>query len=161
MRTAALQEGIPMFLLSNINDRRYSEVYIGLRNVAFDMSEIQLRNAKNRDWNEINPGSIVCVVNSTRKISTFRRIEERRQTELVDNESGTLLHVIIGPVIGKLPQDLDMTTLLNNHRVDHPYLPRNVFSNGFNVANLGDALDAVMLTSRTGNKTIAELERGL
>ena len=64
-----------MFLLSNINDRRYSEVYIGLRNVAFDMSEIQLRNAKNRDWNEINPGSIVCVVNSTRKISTFRRIE--------------------------------------------------------------------------------------
>jgi hypothetical protein len=68
------------------------------------------------------------------------------------------LDLIGGPVIGKLPHDVDMTTLLTKFGVRHPYLPRNVFSIGFNVANLGKALDALTLKTRNGMKTLGELQ---
>jgi hypothetical protein len=148
-----------MFLLNNTHERVYAKIYPSIRHVAFDISESQLNNVRNRDWVDIVEGSIVCVVNSTRKISTFRRIDGKRSTGVVD-ESGNLLHVITGPVIGKLPQDVDMTTLLKNYGISHPSLPRNVFSIGFNVANLRVALDALALTTKNGMKTLAELKRG-
>jgi hypothetical protein len=148
-----------MFLLNNIHDRRYAEIYQGTRHVAFDLSESQIQHAKNGDWANIAKGSIVCVVNSTRKISTFCRVDEKRASGVVD-ESGTILYVIIGSVIGRLPDDIDMTTLLNKYDISHRYLPQNVFSIGFNVASLGEALDDLSLKTKNGMKTLAELKSG-
>jgi hypothetical protein len=57
-----------MFLLNNIHERVYAKIYPDIRHVAFDISDSQIDNAKNQDWTDIEKGSIVCVVNSTRKI---------------------------------------------------------------------------------------------
>src|SRR5579859_1502 len=137
---------VSMFLLNNIHDRSYSTIYRSIPQVMFDISDAQLKNAKNREWSEITEGSIACVVNSSRKISTFYYIEANKRADAVDESDN--LHVLTGPVIGKLPDDTDMTTLLNRYRVSHRYLPRNVFSVGFNVANLKDSLDALSIKTR-------------
>ncbi len=148
-----------MYLLNNIHDRRYCDIYPDLRNVAFDISENQLSNQKNGAWKEIERGCIVCVVNGTRKISTFRRVDARLPTDVIYPSHGRLF-VITGQVVGKLPQDLDMTTLFNKYHLKHPYLPGNQFSIGFNVGNLGDALDNLVLTTKNGDRTVLELKRG-
>lgn len=145
-----------MFLLCNVHDRDYRSVYPDISSVIFDISDAQLSNAKNGAWGAIEPGAIVCVVTSSRKVSTFYRVEAKRKTEVKD-EAGSLQHVITGPVIGKLPQDQDMTHLLNKHNVVNPYLPGNKFSIGFNVADLGNALDSVELNTNNGRRTIGEL----
>ena len=54
-----------MFLLNNIYDRPYADIYPDIRNVVFDISDAQLKNAKNQDWHKIGTGSLVCVVNSS------------------------------------------------------------------------------------------------
>ena len=56
-----------MFILSNINDRNYRKEYPDINHVVFDITEKQLKNLKNNDWNDISEGSIVCVVQDSRK----------------------------------------------------------------------------------------------
>jgi hypothetical protein len=150
-------EGNAMFLLSNIHNKPYATLYPDLKNVVFDMSDTQLSNVKNKDWHDIGKGSIVCIVNSTRMISTFYRIEENIKTDVV-NEDGHQ-HVIRGTVIAKLPQDVEMRKFLNNAGVKHPNLPRNMFGNGFNVANLNEALDSVVLKTKKGAASIGDLKK--
>ena len=145
-----------MFLLCNVHDRDYRAIYPDIPDVIFDISDSQLSNVKNDPWNAIEPGAIVCVVKSSRRVSTFYRVEAKRKTHVKD-EAGDAQHVITGPVIGKLPQDQDMTFWLNRYNVTSRYLPANKFSIGFNVANLGDALDSVELNVGGTRRTIGEL----
>lgn len=145
-----------MFLLCNVHDRNYRAIYPNIPNVIFDISDAQLSKIKNDAWHAIEPGTIVCVVKSSRRISSFFRVEAKRKTE-VKAEGGGFRHVITGTVIGKLPQDQDMTFFLNKNKVTSQYLPANKFSIGFNVANLGDALDSVELITDNGQRTIREL----
>ena len=128
-----ITRGKAMFLLSNIHDRRYATIYPELKNVVFDISDAQLSNSQNKDWHDIGNGSIVCVVNGTRMISTFYRIEENLKTDIVD-ENGHQ-HVIRGSVVAKLNKDEEMRRFLNNAGVKHPCLPRNMFGTG-SIANL-------------------------
>lgn len=139
-----------MFLLNNTDDRPYGKLYPKLRGVVFDLSKAQLRNVKNADWKKIGPGSIVCVVTSSRKISTFYRIDQNIEAEL--EGEAEVQHVIIGSVVAKAP-NLDMTPLLNKFNVTSKYLPKNQFSSGFNVADLGSALDELEVTVREGQVT--------
>ena len=146
-----------MFLLNNTHDRSYATIYPELKNVVFDISDAQLNNARNKDWHAIANGSIVCVVNSTRMISTFYRIEENMKTDVVD-ENGNQ-HVIRGSVVAKLNKDEEMRRFLKNAGVKHSSLPRNSFSFGTHVANLGDALDSLVLRTKKGSKSLGELKQ--
>jgi len=146
-----------MFLLSNIHDRPYATLYPELKNVVFDISDAQLSNVKNKDWHDIGKDSIVCVVNGTRMISTFYRIEENLKTDIVD-ENGHK-HVIRGTVVAKLPKDEEMRRFLNSAGVKHPHLPRNSFSVGSNVANLNEALDSVVVKVKKGTTSLGDLKQ--
>jgi hypothetical protein len=147
-----------LFLLNNIYDRAYREIYPDIKNVVFDISSAQLRNAKNKDWLQIGTGSIVCVVTSSRRVSTLYRVDEKFEAGVIDPSQGAQ-HVITGLVVGKLPNPADMTTLLTKYEVRHPVLPGNKFSTGFNVADLGDALDDLLVSSAGGeSKTVSELK---
>jgi hypothetical protein len=125
--------------------------------VIFDLSDTQLSNAKNKDWNDIVPGSIVCIVNNTRMISTFYRIEENLKTDVVD-ENGHQ-HVLRGTVVAKLPQDIEMRKFLNDAGIKHPHLPRNIFGNGFSIANLNDSLDSLVLKTKKGTSSLGDLKK--
>ena len=146
-----------MFLLNNIHDRPYATIYPDLKDVVFDISDTQLTNAKNKEWQAIQKDSIVCVVNGTRMISTFYRIEENLKTDVVD-ENGHQ-HVIRGAVVAKLPKDENMRKFLNNAGVKHPCLPRNNFSNGINIANLREALDSLVVKTKKGVASLGDLKR--
>lgn len=146
-----------MFLLSNLHDRPYATLYPDLKNVVFDISDAELSNAKNKDWHAIVNGSIVCVVNGTRMISTFYRIEENLKTDVVD-ENGHQ-HVIRGSVVAKLPKDEEMRRFLNNAGVKHPSLPRNRFGVGSNIANLNDALDSLVVRTKKGSASLGDLKK--
>jgi hypothetical protein len=146
-----------MFLLNNIYDRPYRKIYPDIDNVVFDVSDLQLANAKNQAWKAICSGSVVCVVNSSRKMSTIFRIDDNRRTDLMDSDG--YQHVITGAVLAKIPGDPDMTLLLNRYKVSHPYLPRNKFSLGFNVAHLGTALDELMVEHKHTKVRLADLTR--
>jgi hypothetical protein len=132
-----------MFLLNNIHDRKYRPIYPDIPGVIFDISDKQLANVKNHDWNQIEPGNIACVVNSSRKISTFCKVTTRYKTDVVEHDGH--LHVVTGVVIAKLHDDIDMTTLLNRFGIKSKYLKGNQFSIGFNVANLRSDLDALIV----------------
>jgi hypothetical protein len=151
------KEGNAMFLLSNIHDRAYATIYPDLKNVVFDISDAQLNNAKNKDWHAIGKDSIVCVVNGTRMISTFYRIEENLKTDIV-GENGHQ-HVIRGTVVAKLPKDEEMRRFLSSAGVKHPSLPRSMFSVGVHVANLSDALDSLVLRTKKGTASLGDLKR--
>ena len=146
-----------MFLLNNIHDRDYRTIYSELDNVIFDMSDAQLSNSRNGAWHDIAQGSIICVVRSSRKISTFFRVEALRRTEVTD-DNGNYQNVIIGPVVAKLPSALDMTCLLNKCKVKHPHLPDNKMSIGFNVADLGDSLGELEVITKEGSCNLSLLE---
>lgn len=146
-----------MFLLNNIYDRPYGKIYPDIENVVFDVSDSQLANAKNQAWKAICSGSVVCVVNSSRRMSTIFRIDGNRRTDVMDSDG--YQHVITGAVFAKIPGDPDMTFLLNRYKVIHPYLPRNKFSVGFNVADLGTALDELMVEHKRTKVRLAELAK--
>jgi hypothetical protein len=146
-----------MFLLNNTHDRPYATIYPDLKNVVFDISDTQLSNAKNKDWEQIGKDSIVCVVNGTRMISTFYRVEENLKTDIV-NENGHQ-HVIRGTVVAKLPKDEEMRKFLSNAGVKHPSLPRSMFSVGVHIANLSDALDALVVKTKKGVASLGDLKR--
>lgn len=146
-----------MYILNNIHDRNYRSIYKEIENVIFDISEKQISNTKNSAWNEISVGSIVCVVRSSRKISTFFRVKSKYGIGDTDPDYGET-YVLTGEVIAKLTKEADMTTLLNKYDVTHPYLPDNKFSIGFNVANLGNSLDKLAVGVKGGSiKSLREL----
>lgn len=146
-----------MFLLNNAHDRAYATIYPELKNVVFDISDAQLSNARNKDWHAIANGSIVCVVNGTRMVSTFYRIEENLKTDVVD-ENGHQ-HVIRGTVVAKLNKDEKMQRFLEQAGVKHSSLPRNNFCVGTHIANLGDALDSLVLRTKKGSASLGELKQ--
>jgi hypothetical protein len=146
-----------MFLLNNTHDRPYATIYPDLKDVVFDISDTQLANAKNKDWQAIQKDSIVCVVNGTRMISTFYRVEENLKSDVV-GENGHQ-HVIRGTVIAKLPKDEEMRKFLSNAGVKHPSLPRSMFSVGVNIANLNDALDSLVVKTKKGTTSLGELKK--
>ncbi len=151
-----------MFLLNNIHNRDYKSIYPNVRDVIFDLSDDQLRNAKNSDWKRIHEGAIVCVIKRIEKkesvnINTFYRVERKFRTDVPD-ENGSLQYVIVGPVVAKLKPEEDMTTVLNRFQVSNTHLPGNKFSRGFNVADLGDQLAALRVTDGSRETTIGELE---
>ena len=148
-----------MFLLNNIHDRPCRDLYPDIGHVVFDISDQQLHNGKNQDWHKLGGGSIACVVTSTRRISTFYLIAERLATEVVDPVAGRR-HVVTGKVVAKLDQAADMAWLLKRHGAGHPLLRGGKFSNGFNVADLGDALDSLLLATRGGPATLGEIKAG-
>ena len=144
-----------MFLLNNIRDRRYRPEYPDHVGVFFDISDAQLANAKNSAWNEIKPGDIACVIRSSRTFDTFYRVEQKLKTDKVDEDGAA--HVLIGSVIAKMVDSTGMQILLKKFSVKHPLLPKSQFIVGFNIANLGTALDALEVKTRDGNVTIGEL----
>lgn len=146
-----------MFLLSNIHDRDYAKIYTNIENVLFDISDSQLKNTKNAAWYAIEPGDLVCVVRGTRNISTFCRVEGKRRTDISDGEGG-FHHVIVGRVVGKLKDDMDMTYVLNKFSVSSPYLPNNKFSIGFNMTDLGNALSELQIRTKDGEVALGTLE---
>ena len=139
-----------MFLLNNIHDRPYRQLY-SKPNILFDISQSQLGSAKNADWEKIAPNSIVCVVNSSRKISAFCVVSSREPIELPGDPDQNF--ALLGSVVARLATDIDMATLLNRFGVQHPYLPGNKFSIGFNVADLGSALDELVLQRKSDART--------
>jgi hypothetical protein len=150
-----------MFLFNNIHNRDYNNEYPNIPNVIFDISDTQLRNKMNAPWDEIIAGDICCVVRSSRIMTTFYRVENRFRTETPDNHGGCQ-HVIVGKVVGRLDPNQTMSALLTRYNVNHKYLRNNQFTNGFNVANLGDALGELVVRIRDNKSaTIAELENNV
>lgn len=146
-----------MFILNNIHDRSYQDVYPEINDVIFDISEKQLSNIKNSSWNEISKGSIVCVVKNTRKLSTIFRVISKYSLNDSDPQYGES-HVLIGEAVAKLEKDTDMEILFNKYNIENKYLPNNQFSIGFNVANLGSSLDQVLVKTKKGSSNIAQLK---
>jgi hypothetical protein len=144
-----------MFILNNIHDWSYNERYPGIDHVIFDLGDTQLANRTNHEWNEIEPGNIVCVVRSSRTIDLFHRVERRFRTEFA--MEGDRLHVITGRIAARMHDPIAMQTLLNRFHVEHYYLPNNQFRIGFNVGNVGTALDELMVRTRDGDKMLGEL----
>ena len=144
-----------MFLLNNIHDRRYRPEYPGHVGVFFDISDAQLANVKNAAWNEIQPGDIACVIRSSRTFDTFYRVDQKLKTDKVD-ENGAA-HVLIGSVIAKTIDSVGMPALLKKFSVKHPLLPKSQFIVGFNIANLGSALDELEVKTRDGTTTLGKL----
>jgi len=146
-----------MFILNNIHDRKYRGIYPEIKNVIFDISEKQIKNKKNSAWLELLSGHIVCVVTSSRKISTLFRVSGVEGLGDHDEEGGETF-VLKGMVVGKLNKEQKMESLLNQFKVEHHYLPNNKFSIGFNVANLGNALDPLSIKTKNGEMTVHELK---
>lgn len=149
-----------MFLLNNIHDKNYKKCYPTESDVIFDISEKQLGSAKNAAWNELKEGSIVCVVTSTRRVSTFCRVTAIKSVEEIDSDGGEMF-ALFGVVIAKLMPESNMGLLLSKFSVKHQYLPSNKFSVGFHVADLGTALDPLKVKTRSGTKTISELKENV
>lgn len=135
----------------------YRSIFISIPDVIFDLSEAQLKSKTNGAWEAIRPGSIACVIASSRKVSAIYKIDAKMRTDVFEDSSR--LHVITGKVVGRLPSDVDMQTLLKRFSVDHRELPGNTFSIGFNLTDLGGDLDALEIKTRCGTTTVGELKR--
>lgn len=129
-----------MYLLSNIQDRNYWEEYPNTEGIIFDISDKELKNRKHRDWLSIEQGSIVCVILSSKKVSTFYRVTEVIETEKEDDENGRF-HALTGDVVAKFDDRDDVTQLLNKMDVKHANLPKNKIGVSFKIADLGSGLD--------------------
>lgn len=142
-----------MFILNNINDRNYKVIYKDINNVIFDISQKQLENTKNKDWFDITQGDIVCIVKSSRKICTFYIVDENKKTDIFEPKDGAS-HIITGKVIAKTLKEEEMSSILNRLGVEHPYLPNNKFSIGFNVANLHNQMNDLPVKTKDGQTTL-------
>lgn len=136
-----------MFLLNNTGDRRYAEVYSDTPGVVFDLSDAQLRKRINREWTQIAPGSIACIIDSSRQLSAFHLISESKRARGMDGEQS----VITGMPLATLSPAQLYRDVLSAHGVTHEYLRNHQFVRGFNVANLGNALDALMVRTIDGS----------
>ena len=146
-----------MFILNNSNDRNYRKLYPDLKNIVFDISDKQLNNAKNAIWKDISEGDIVCVVTSTKKVSTFFVIDSNVPSGCTDGDSGET-YIVTGHIVAKTKYEEDMTTLFNRHEVSHVNLPKNKFSVGVVVADVGESLDQVPVKTSSGATTVGEIE---
>jgi hypothetical protein len=144
-----------MFIFSNIHERQYKKIYPDIQKVIFDICDKQLNSQKNADWHNIIAGDIACVIRSSRKLSTFYKVRSIEASDIVDPQDGTS-HVLIGEIVAKAEVEQDMELVFNRYGVHHRYLPNNKFSIGFNVADLGDALDALPVRSSQG-KSLGEV----
>lgn len=129
-----------MFFFSNIYDRAYDTIYTtesGQSKVLFDLSLDQISNATNADWRVLDVGDLCCVINSDRKFSNIFVVREKGYSGIGHD------YVIRGDLVAKVPDDPEFTSLFNRHQVIHKRLPKNMLSNGFNVANLGGQLNNV------------------
>lgn len=151
-----------MFLLNNLHDRPHASIYAkrAAARPFFDISDKQLNNAINSEWLELQPGSIACVVSSSRKMSLLYVVRE----VAIANNSDTLdpqgegNHVLWGDAVARFSLNLEYPSLLTKYSVTHARLPNNVFSIGFNVANLGSQLDqAEVDKSKQGFRTLGDL----
>ena len=145
-----------MYILNNIHNRNYNKEYQDINNVIFDISEKQLTNVKNKDWNDISKGNVVCIVKSSKKISTFFVVDSNIATGIVSPEDGET-YVLTGHVIAKLQYDESIFSLFNKHGVSHPYLPNNKFSIGCIVANIGNSLDNLSVKIFSGVATLGDV----
>jgi len=146
-----------MFLLNNIHDKNYKKCYPTESDVIFDISEKQLGNIKNVAWSELREGSIVCVVTSTRKVSTFCKVTAIKALGDKDADCGETF-LLFGVVIAKLMPESNMGLLFSKFSVKHQHLTNNKFSIGFNVADLGSVLDPLKVKTRSGVKSVGELK---
>ncbi len=146
-----------MFLLNNIHDKNYKKCYPTESDVIFDISEKQLGNIKNVAWGELREGSIVCVITSTRKVSTFCKVTAIKGLGDKDADCGETF-LLFGVVIAKLMPESNMGLLFSKFNVKHQYFTNNKFSIGFHVAELGSVLDSLQVKTRSGTKSVIELK---
>jgi len=146
-----------MFLLSNIHNKNYKKCYPTESDVIFDISEKQRGNIKNAAWNELREGSIVCVVTGTKKVSTFCKVTGIKGLGDSDSDGGETF-LLFGVVIAKLIPESNMGLMLSKFSIKHQYLPNNKFSVGFNVADLGSALDTLQVRTRHGSESVGNLK---
>ncbi len=146
-----------MHILSNISDRNYWEFYPERDDIFFDITNKQINNKKNKDWSTIKEGSLVCVILSTRKVSTFYRVTEIIESKQAD-DSDEIGYALVGEVVAKSEDREDVTRLLNKYQVVHTSLPKNKIGVGFKVADIGDSLDLLEVKVAGGvEKPLAEV----
>ena len=149
-----------MFLLNNTNNKNYKKSYPTESDVIFDITEKQLGNIKNAAWNELREGSIVCVVTSTRKVSTFCKVTAIKGLGDKDADCGETF-LLFGVVIAKLMPESNMGLLLSKFSVNHQYLTNSKFSIGSHVAELGSDLDSLQVKPSHGLKSISEIKESV
>ena len=147
-----------MFILNNKDNRDYKRIFTEVKGVIFDLSKKQISNKVNSDWLDISDGDLVCVISASRRMSTIYKVSPPMEYGEIDGEKGGVLYVITGKVVAKIPGEPEMTPLLNKFNAVHERLPRNQYSIGFNVANLGSQLDTLQVKSRTGLVSLADLK---
>jgi len=142
-----------MHILSNIDDRNYWEFYPDNEEVFFDITAKQLKNKKNQGWLTIKEGSLVCVIISSRKVSTFYRVTAIIESECAD-DTDEMGYALVGNVVAKSDDREDLTRLLNKHQISHPSLPKNKIGIGFKVADIGDGLDNLSVMVADGSEQL-------
>lgn len=148
-----------MYILSNIDDRNYWEFYPGRDGIIFDITAKQLKNKKNQGWLTIKEGSVVCVIQSTRKVSTFYRVTGVIESDCADS-TDELGYALMGEVIAKSDDREDITRLLNKYQVSHKSLTKNKIGVGFKVADIGDGLDDLVVKVAGGiEQPISEVKK--
>lgn len=146
-----------MHILNNSSDQNYWESYPNIENVIFDISEEQLKNKKNKDWFTIQEGSLVCVILSSKKVSTFYRVDSIIETDL-DNVDG-VSYALIGEVVAKSDDREDVTRLFNKYNIVHECLPKNKIGVAFNVADIANGLDKLLVKVADGStKPLADVK---
>ncbi|MBX2850073.1 MAG: hypothetical protein KTR16_17230 [Acidiferrobacterales bacterium] len=144
--------------MSNIQDKNYWEIYPETEDVFFDISAKQLKNKKNQDWSTIKEGSLVCVIMSSRKVSTFFKVSAIIE---IDNSDQTeeSRYVLTGQVVAKSDDREDVTRLLNKFQVQHTSLPKNKIGVGFKIADIKDGWDELLVKVADGSeKTLGEVK---
>ena len=154
-----------MFLLNNKHGRDHRQLYPSKSHeeaAIFDISEDQLKSAKNEDWFIISEGDIGCVVQPSLKMSTIYQFEGISEGTAKDLE-GILYktQILRGHVVGKFVDEVLYSVLLSNNAVSHKMLNGSSFSPGFNVANLKSQLNDVAIQTASGSSTVAELKQSL
>jgi len=138
-----------MYILSNIQNRNYREIYPDIEDVIFDITDTELKNKRNKDWHGIKEGSLVCVILASKKVSTFYKVNAIMDVSLLDEENGNS-HILTGEVVAKSSDREDVTMLLQKFSVQHQSLPNNKIGAGFKVADISGSLDELEITTADG-----------
>ena len=139
-----------MFILNNISrpakEKTHAEQFpaIGLQSPAvFDMEETQLKNKSgsnnkmNEAWMQIKEGSLVCVINSDRRMTEVQIVDE------ICNYAPTNTSVLRAKVVAKFKSIKLYPTILKYFSVKHRHITNEFFFNtGTNIVNLDVQLDA-------------------
>jgi hypothetical protein len=149
-----------LFILNNIRGRDHKKIYgraEGQALAIFDISEKQINSAINSDWKEMKPGDLVCVIESSYKMSTIYKISSIEQVG-EDKEEGKIF-LVRGEIVAKLPDESEYTQTLNKNNVKHERLKNNTFCIGFNIANLKTQMDSAEVKTKLNARTIGELKK--